>query len=96
LEKASQDIREQLGQTTEEKGQASPSTLAALDETEVINPGHKYPLPKLPLASDANLKYRYDPVVQLITNLMMRDGKLSVAQRVRLSIPHGSWQSLIC
>ncbi|KAI9783219.1 MAG: hypothetical protein M1839_004059 [Geoglossum umbratile] len=81
LQKAPQVIREELGQTTGEKGQVSSSTLEALDETEVITPGHKYPLPELPLASDANLKYRYDPVVQLVTNLMMRDGKLSVAQR---------------
>ncbi|KAI9770412.1 MAG: hypothetical protein M1840_003298 [Geoglossum simile] len=81
LEKAPQVIREELGQITGENGQASSSSLAAFDETEVINRGHKYALPELPLASDANLKYRYDPVVQLVTNLMMRDGKLSVAQR---------------
>lgn len=43
-------------------------------------------LPALPLPSTANMKYRYDPVVKQVTNLLMRDGKLSVAQRVRPSV----------
>ena len=44
-------------------------------------PGHKFPLPTLPLPSNAHKDYRYDPVVRQVTNLMMQDGKLSVAQR---------------
>lgn len=43
--------------------------------------GHKFPLPTLPLPSNAHKDYRYDPVVRQVTNLLMRDGKLSVAQR---------------
>jgi small subunit ribosomal protein S7 len=43
---------------------------------------HKFGLPTLPIPSNANLKYRYDPVVTQVTNLMMKDGKKSVAQRV--------------
>ncbi|KAI9714286.1 MAG: hypothetical protein M1820_000247 [Bogoriella megaspora] len=39
------------------------------------------PLPDLKLPRDLNLKHRYDPVVHQITNLLMRDGKLGVAQR---------------
>lgn len=46
-----------------------------------IHPGHKYPLPILPLPSNMHKDYRYDPVIKQITNLMMRDGKLSVAQK---------------
>ena len=43
--------------------------------------GHKWPLPSLPLPSNMHKDYRYDPVIKQITNLMMKDGKLSVAQR---------------
>lgn len=43
---------------------------------------HKFGLPDLPLPSDANLHYRYDPVVEQVTNLMMEHGKLGAAQRV--------------
>ncbi|OCK81200.1 ribosomal protein S7 [Lepidopterella palustris CBS 459.81] len=46
-----------------------------------IMPGIKFSLPTLPIPSDAHLKYRYDPVVKQVTNLLMRHGKLSVAQR---------------
>src|SRR3954466_14229888 len=44
--------------------------------------GHKFGLPELPLPSSSNLKYRYDPIVLQVTNLLMKDGKKSVAQRV--------------
>ncbi|KAL8768356.1 MAG: hypothetical protein Q9209_005390 [Squamulea sp. 1 TL-2023] len=43
--------------------------------------GHKFELPALPLATNMHLKYRYAPIVKQVTNLLMRDGKLSVAQR---------------
>lgn len=43
--------------------------------------GIKFGLPALPIPSDAHLKYRYDPVVKQVTNLLMRHGKLSIAQR---------------
>ncbi|KAK4624271.1 37S ribosomal protein S7, mitochondrial [Fulvia fulva] len=43
--------------------------------------GHKFPLPELPLAQGLNKDYRYDPVVQQITNLIMQDGKKAAAQR---------------
>ena len=56
---------------------ASDETLDLSTESE----GHKYPLPTLPLASNMHKDYRYDPVVKQVTNLMMVDGKLSVAQR---------------
>jgi small subunit ribosomal protein S7 len=52
------------------------------DPVTVDTVGHKYGLPELPLPKNANFKYRYDPIVDQITNLLMKDGKLSVAQRV--------------
>jgi small subunit ribosomal protein S7 len=52
-------------------------------EFDVSSVGHKFGLPSLPLPSDSHLKYRYDPVVSQVTNLLMKDGKLSRAQRVR-------------
>lgn len=55
-----------------------------LDPVEV---GHKFGLPDLPIPPRANLHHRYDPVVSQVTNLLMRHGKLSVAQRVGSSVP---------
>jgi len=45
--------------------------------------GHKFGLPTLPIQSMDNMKHRYDPMVVQVTNLLMQDGKLSVAQTVR-------------
>ncbi|TDZ39399.1 37S ribosomal protein S7 [Colletotrichum spinosum] len=42
---------------------------------------HKFPLPQLPLPPHSHLKQRYHPVLDQLTNLMMRDGKKSLAQR---------------
>jgi small subunit ribosomal protein S7 len=52
-------------------------------------PGLKFELPVLPIPKDAHVKHRYDPVVEQVTNLLMRHGKKSAAQRVR----HGSRNS---
>ena len=57
------------------------------DSAEVQNQGHIFGLPELPLPSTSHLKHRYDPVVHQVTNLLMEDGKLSKAQRVRSSVP---------
>ena len=46
-------------------------------------PGVKFGLPTLPLPKDGHLKHRYDTVVDQVTNLLMRHGEKSVAQRVR-------------
>jgi small subunit ribosomal protein S7 len=51
-----------------------------------VDLGHKYGLPDLPLPPNANLKHRYDPVVDQVTKLLMKHGKLSVAQRVGPSV----------
>ena len=51
---------------------------AKLPET----PGLKFEMPVLPLPKDGHVKHRYDPVVEQVTNLLMRHGKKSVAQRV--------------
>lgn len=49
-------------------------------------PGLKYEMPVLPLPKDGHVKHRYDPVVDQVTNLLMRHGKKSIAQRVRHSL----------
>lgn len=45
-------------------------------------PGLKFGMPTLPLPKDGHVKHRYDPVVDQVTNLLMRHGKKSIAQRV--------------
>ena len=54
--------------------------------TEAEQLGHKFPLPQMPLPVRSHLKFRYHPVVHQFTNLLMRDGKLYLAQRVRFAI----------
>ena len=60
---------------------ANPQCLGMQEGTEDLD------LPELPLPSNAHMKYRYDPVIKQVTNLLMREGKLSVAQRVGPSVP---------
>lgn len=43
---------------------------------------HIFGIPQIPIPSGFNLKRRYEPIVEQVTKLMMRDGKLSIAQRV--------------
>ncbi|MCJ1372462.1 hypothetical protein MMC20_003686 [Loxospora ochrophaea] len=51
-------------------------------EDEGIEPvGHKFGLPELPGQKTDHFRHRYDPVIHQVTNLLMRSGKLSVAQR---------------
>ncbi|KDN71910.1 putative 30S ribosomal protein S7 [Colletotrichum sublineola] len=52
---------------------------------------HKFPLPKLPLPPHSHLKSRYHPVLDQLTNLMMRDGKKAQAQRVSPSPCPAFW-----
>lgn len=58
--------------------QTLPPPVVSLTSGEA---GHKFPLPELPLPARMGKDYRYDPIVTQVTNLLMRDGKLSVAQR---------------
>ncbi|RDW94412.1 ribosomal protein S7 [Coleophoma crateriformis] len=46
-----------------------------------VTHGHKFGVPDLPIPSMSNLHYRYDTVVDQVTNLIMEHGKLSKAQR---------------
>lgn len=48
----------------------------------VMKPGNKFGPVELPLPPQSNLRRRYDTIIDQVTKLMMRDGKLSVAQRV--------------
>ena len=47
-----------------------------------VTPGLKFEMPSLPLPKDGHVKHRHDPVVDQVTNLIMRHGKKSVAERV--------------
>ncbi|KAJ4371249.1 hypothetical protein N0V83_004466 [Neocucurbitaria cava] len=49
--------------------------------TAPATPGLKFAMPTLPLPKDGHVKHRYDPVVEQVTNLLMRHGQKSVAQR---------------
>ncbi|GKT65976.1 LOW QUALITY PROTEIN: 30s ribosomal protein s7 [Colletotrichum tofieldiae] len=63
---------------------ASGGLLTNAEEVEVATPqppSYKFPLPKLPLPPHSHLKSRYHPVLDQLTNLMMRDGKKAQAQR---------------
>ncbi|KAI4135608.1 MAG: hypothetical protein LQ347_000540 [Umbilicaria vellea] len=51
------------------------------EDAAIETQGHRFGLPELPLPSTAHMKHRYDPVVHQVTNLLMKDGMLSVAQR---------------
>ncbi|POR35159.1 37S ribosomal protein S7, mitochondrial [Tolypocladium paradoxum] len=57
------------------------SQLPIAASNEIENPGHKFGLPRKPYPEGYNMKQRYHPVLEQITRLLMRDGKLSVAQR---------------
>lgn len=63
-----------------------PSGHELEDGKKADKPSVELKLPSLPLPSHAVLKFRYDPIIKQFTNLMMRDGKLSKAQRVRPSV----------
>ena len=54
--------------------------------TELTGPGHIFGLPELPLPENDRLKQRYHPLILQVTNLLMRDGKKGVAQRVWPSV----------
>lgn len=56
------------------------------EPSELQQAGHIFGLPTLPLPSTSHIKHRYDPIVDQVTKLMMKDGKLSKAQRVRPSV----------
>ncbi|SPQ26833.1 f3c73c71-ba10-44dd-b416-81854bab44d0 [Thermothielavioides terrestris] len=70
---------------------SSEENRVALDQLRLIqygiNPldpaleGHKFGLPELPLPPQKHIKHRYNEVVEQITRLLMRDGKLAKAQR---------------
>lgn len=51
-------------------------------EGALDNLGYKFGIPTRPYPEGFNQKKRYHPVLEQITRLLMRDGKLSVAQRV--------------
>jgi hypothetical protein len=60
-----------------------------------LAPGLKFEMPSLPLPKDGHVKHRYDPVVEQVTNLLMRDGEKSVAQTVSFTSPCATNNGLI-
>ncbi|KAJ9607125.1 hypothetical protein H2200_008197 [Cladophialophora chaetospira] len=66
-----------------------PPDMAQFQETRIVgleypDAGfrHKFPIPDLkPLGKAVNFKKRYDPVVEQVTRSLMKDGKLSRAQK---------------
>ena len=56
--------------------------IVAESDQATEDPGHKFGLPALPIPQKAHLKHRYDYVVDQVTQLLMKDGKKSQAQKV--------------
>ena len=56
-------------------------------------PGLKFEMPSLPLPKDGHVKHRHDPIVDQVTNLLMRHGKKSVAERVGQPSTNNNLQS---
>jgi small subunit ribosomal protein S7 len=89
-------IQEEMDNTKNAAETTSFENLLALGQMEAISEGghaddilatgHKFGLPSLPLPSHTHLKHRYDPLIEQVTKLLMRHGKLSVAQRVGSSV----------
>lgn len=61
------------------------TTTPSSELEDIENPGHKFPLPTIPYPEGINVKARYHPVLEQLSRLIMRDGKLAAAQRVCLS-----------
>lgn len=49
---------------------------AILNALRPVPEGAKFPLPDLPLPSTAHLHRRYSPILDMVTNLIMKDGKV--------------------
>lgn len=72
-----------LARTDMAQSQISENGMVLGMEYPDAGPGHKFPLPDVSSVSRLDhLKRRYDPVVEQVTKSIMRDGKLSVAQKV--------------
>ncbi|KAL9047316.1 MAG: hypothetical protein Q9214_000075 [Letrouitia sp. 1 TL-2023] len=86
-EKAPKVIRDEFKSTSggsrsfSTSARAQQEAMISFEDTGLETAGHNFELPALPLPSRMHMKHRYDPVIKQVTNLLMRDGKLSVAQR---------------
>jgi small subunit ribosomal protein S7 len=79
-------------QSASEPAASSNENEAALNQLRMIEygiaprdpavEGHKYGLPELPIPSEKHRNHRYSEVIEQVTRLLMRDGKLAKAQRV--------------
>ncbi|KEY67820.1 hypothetical protein S7711_09775 [Stachybotrys chartarum IBT 7711] len=62
-------------------GEIAHITGAIEQRGQMDDPGHKFGLPTKPYPEGFHLKKRYHPVLEQVARIMMRDGKLSAAQR---------------
>ena len=53
-----------------------PAVVEPVDVASLLPAGAKFPLPELPLPSNAHMRHRYSPIVEQVTNLIMKDGKV--------------------
>lgn len=87
-----------LGQQQMDQNQSSTDPSIATVASMIYNPqqpasvamqpipeGYKFEPPSMTLPRSENVKKRYDPLVEQFTKLLMRDGKLSHAQKVCLN-----------
>lgn len=77
-----QEQREQFAsETFMQLEEAGASQILAESESEPLPEGLIYPAPATPLSREMIKDTRYDPIVEQLTNLIMRDGKKATAQR---------------
>ena len=77
-------------QQQQQSGQVDPSVASVASmlynpkqsAAAAMEPGYKFEVPNMPWPRTENVKRRYDPLVEQFTKLLMRDGKLSLAQKV--------------
>lgn len=68
LDKHVPELEADLAPASEAVAQAAPASLLPV--------GAKFPLPDLPLPSNCHIHHRYSPIVEQVTNLIMKDGKV--------------------
>lgn len=72
------------GQQQEDPSVSTVAHMIAQATVDAVErqPGLKFEMPDSPLPRTENVRRRYEPLVEQFTKLLMRDGKLSMAQKV--------------
>ncbi|KAL0632263.1 hypothetical protein Q9L58_008862 [Maublancomyces gigas] len=66
--------------STSEDGDPAATPTAAASVSLPLPDGAKFPLPTLPIPARAHLNHRYSPLLDQVTNFLMRHGKKATAQ----------------